>query len=77
MNFSIKYFFSECGHVDLVTFTEETLNRKLHFLCSEWEGVGWNRGTKISIVYNFPRNEIGQTGKEIGKISDIPRITSS
>ena len=28
MNFSIKYF------LDLVTFTEEILNGKVHFLCS-------------------------------------------
>ena len=39
MKFSIKYFFSECGHIrryaDLVTFTEEIHNGKLHFLCSD------------------------------------------
>ena len=39
MKFSIKDFFSKCVNVtksaaDLVTFTEEILNRKLHFLCS-------------------------------------------
>ena len=36
--FSIKDFFSKCivpqFTVDLVTFTEEILNGKLHFLCS-------------------------------------------
>ena len=32
MKFSIKDFFSKCA--DLVTFTEEILNWKLHFLCS-------------------------------------------
>ena len=31
MKFSIKDFFSKC---DLVTFTEEILNGKSHFLCS-------------------------------------------
>ena len=31
MKFSVKDFFSKC---DLVTFTEEILNGKLHFLCS-------------------------------------------
>ena len=31
MKFSIKDFFSKA---DLVTFTEEILNAKLHFLCS-------------------------------------------
>ena len=35
--FSIKDFFSKCDQetVNLVTFTEEILKRKLHFLCSE------------------------------------------
>ena len=34
--FSIKDFFSKCVHTaDLVTFTEEILNGKLHFLYSE------------------------------------------
>ena len=31
MKFSIKDFFT----ADLVTFSEETLNGKLHFLCSD------------------------------------------
>ena len=41
MKFSIKDFFSKCDRIcveeteDLVTFTEEILNGKLHFLCSE------------------------------------------
>ena len=41
MKFSIKDFFSKCVQirkklrtVDLVTFTEEFLNGKFHFLCS-------------------------------------------
>ena len=33
MKFSIKDFFSK-ETADLVTFTEEILNGKLHFLCS-------------------------------------------
>ena len=33
MKFSIKDFFSKCA--DLVKFSEEKLNEKLHFLCSE------------------------------------------
>ena len=38
MKFSIKDFFSKCDQIrgkpaDLVTFTEETRNGKLHFLC--------------------------------------------
>ena len=37
MKFSIKDLFSKCDQIpaDLVTFTEETLNGKLPFLCSE------------------------------------------
>ena len=38
MKFSIKDFFSKCKQIrsflDLLTFTEEILNGKLHFLCS-------------------------------------------
>ena len=35
MKFSIKDFFGKCDQfpADLVTFTEEILNGKLHFLC--------------------------------------------
>ena len=32
--FSIKDFFSKCDPADMVTFTEEILDGKLHFLCS-------------------------------------------
>ena len=39
MKFFIKDFFSKCNQIDktadLVTFTKEILNGKLHFLCSE------------------------------------------
>ena len=37
IKFSIKTFFPKCDHfpADLVTFTEEILNEKLHFLGSE------------------------------------------
>ena len=39
IKFSMKDFFSKCDEIrkkpaDLVTFTEEILYRKLHFLCS-------------------------------------------
>ena len=38
MKFSIKIFYSKCDQiVDLVKFTEEILNEKLHFRCSEME----------------------------------------
>ena len=40
MNFPIEDFFSKCDQIrrtaDLVTFTEEILNGKLHFLCSTY-----------------------------------------
>ena len=39
MKFSIKDFFSKCDQIrstaDLVTFTGEILNGKLHVLCSD------------------------------------------
>ena len=37
MRFSIKDFLSKCDQIrsDLVTFTEEILNGKLYFLCSD------------------------------------------
>ena len=37
MRFPVKDLFSKCDqncHIDLLTFTEETLNGKLHFLYS-------------------------------------------
>ena len=45
MKFSIKDFFSKCDQIckttaDLVTFTEEILNGKFHFLCSKSEPIG-------------------------------------
>ena len=37
MRFSIKDFPSKCWNLaDFVTFTDEILNGKLHFLCSVW-----------------------------------------
>ena len=39
MKFSIKDFFSKCDQIrsaDLVTFTEEILNGKIHFLYSAY-----------------------------------------
>ena len=46
MKIFIKDFFSKCDQTaDLVTFTEEILNRKLHFLCSD-------------IFYFFPNSAI-------------------
>ena len=35
MKFSIKDLFINCDDADLITFTEEIHNGKLHFLCSD------------------------------------------
>ena len=56
MIFSIKDFFSKYDHIrsfpaDFVTFTEEILNGKNHFLCSDspWD---WHQtGTKFGIKH--------------------------
>ena len=39
MKLSVKDFFNKCDqiHVDLVKFTKEILNEKLHFLCKDEE----------------------------------------
>ena len=54
MKFSIKDFFSKydhiCLHLDLVTFTEEILNRKLHFLRSDQTQI--QKIHKKSVVVN-------------------------
>ena len=34
MKFSTKSLFSKCGQIRRVTFTNEILNEKFHFLCS-------------------------------------------
>ena len=39
MKFSIKDLFSNCDQIRRVTFTEEILNGKLHFLCSDSESL--------------------------------------
>ena len=43
MKFPIKDFLSKCDQIrnflDLVTFTEEILNGKLYFLCSDFSPV--------------------------------------
>ena len=49
MKFLIKDFFSKCDQIRrelriCFTFTEEILNRKLHFLCSANAGNDWNEG---------------------------------
>ena len=58
MKFSIKDFFSKCDQIhgfdqtaDLVTFTEEILKEKLHFLCSVVAFKG------LSVVRNCVRLE--------------------
>ena len=39
MTFSKNFFSKAQFSADLVTFTEEILNEKLHFLCSVWESL--------------------------------------
>ena len=56
--FSIKDFFSKCDQTDLVTFTEEILNGKLHFLRS----VGVTGLKKTGFVYVL--NLFGGRGRE-------------
>ena len=34
MKFYINNFFSKCDQIHLVSFTEEILDEKLHFLCN-------------------------------------------
>ena len=46
MKFSIKDFFIKC---DLVTFTEEILNGKLHFLCNVGFFYSWQNDSENSI----------------------------
>ena len=52
MKFSIKNFFSKCDQIrrkcGLVTFTEEILNGKLHFLCI----VIWTESTVTEEILN-------------------------
>ena len=49
MKLSVKGFFSKCDHADLVTFTEEILNRKLRFLCR----VSYMKEKCIRIVTDY------------------------
>ena len=47
MEFPIKDFFSKCDQ----TSTEEILNRKFHFLCSEWtQTQHWANNGKSSLM---------------------------
>ena len=64
MKFSINDFFSKCDQIrsvlriwshslknaDLVTFTQEILNGKLHFLCSDMLYLGLIPAKKIQII---------------------------
>ena len=53
MKFSVKEFLSKLGQirkslVDLVTFTEEILNGKLHFLCSDFLALNSRSSNKAN-----------------------------
>ena len=54
--FSIKVFFSKCDPADLVTFTEENLNGKLNFLCSDWKEFKQRDGTNTKMINAFQAN---------------------
>ena len=64
MKFFIKEFFSKCNQVpaDLLTFTEECLNGKLHFLCS----AGINDGILSHIVLIKLNSRIPSGGNSSG-----------
>ena len=55
MKFSIKDFFSKCDQfpADLITFTEETLNGKLNFLCSEYLNHVAFILMKFDLIFHF------------------------
>ena len=59
MKFSVKDFFSKCDQfpADLVTFTAEILNGKLHFLFSACEKIKTNN--KIFSYFIYPEAATG------------------
>ena len=53
MNSSIKDFFSKCDQketADFVTFTEEILNGRVHFMCSEFYSSKYNYVLKQALI---------------------------
>ena len=61
MNFSIKDLFSKCDQIrsfppaDLVTFTEEILNGKLHFFCAVRIVMFKSLALVEAFIYTMPR----------------------
>ena len=60
MKFSIRDFFSKCDQICsflriLVTFTEEILMGKLHFLCSEsnFPLASHNKSPNLTVAQNY------------------------
>ena len=54
IKYFIKDFFGKCDQInrdqetaDLVTYTEESLHEKLHFLCSLYSHPNWLRAHQI------------------------------
>ena len=41
---------------DLVTFTEEILNEKLHLLCSEYFSYDFKKSTNLGKLYLLPKS---------------------
>ena len=73
MKFSIKDFFSKCafGTTNLVTFTKEILNRKLHFLCSD---ITTTSSTNIWIKFiTYEKNNFFDVFNSTGKYLENTR----
>ena len=82
IKFSFKNFFSKCDQIrkvmDLVTFTEEILNRKLHFLCSACNITSVNHVTSMreclrGRAYKTVKTFIGVTMAFTKMISKLSR----
>ena len=81
MNFSIAIFFSKCDPqetVDLVTFTEEILNEKLHFLCSVnvKHARNYQERSQTSLIFHFQALQ-WELSKYLVKVKNKDNRTSS
>ena len=87
MKFSIQGFFSKCDQIrtncDLVTFTEEILNGKPHFLCSDYRDIEYlklrfQRSSiayfKVDIKTHWNSVELHSTRKPLINIVDLTKV---
>ena len=66
IKFSIWNFFNKPKTLDLVTFTEEILNGKIHTLCSEsWCKIKMNCFTPTQSPTTHPKNQVFDAAKII------------